>query len=220
MYGAGNPVYFYDDDGRKIRGFRIDRHGNIKINEKKVSATALRVYYAMMLTEAGAEAFKEMIKMPTVISFKITEDPLENGNHGKTIYDIRERTLRGYVTFAEITISIYRSEDRFADADEEEIINAVGSHEFVHLLPDEIRLRVRLERMERKRKLSSDVVFNKLEQKPVMYELYSRLQYKKRYGEELKEDVKRRYQKFLGNENYERVLKWFNENKTSEIWHE
>ncbi len=145
-YCANNPVKYVDPDGKKIRGFSIDDDGNVHINYDKAGKDEIRVYEEMSKTEVGLKQFKTMINSKTKIKIRLTSEKLDDDAHGFTDagyfwrYDFPKFMYmkKGQYRKATITISTAKyDDDRFKDASEGEMINAIGVHESVHATDQE-----------------------------------------------------------------------------------
>ena len=137
MYTAGNPVMLVDPDGRKIKGFSINKDGSIEVNKKKASKNSLRVYNSMIKSDTGKERFKNMVNSNTKIKMRVKKGAMYNSNgnqtHGETWgrgnKDGKYRKATIYISLAKVS-----GEDRFNNATESEMINAIGVHESVHAI--------------------------------------------------------------------------------------
>ena len=142
-YCANNPVILVDPDGREIEGFSVDKNGQVQIDQNKASKDAIELYNAMSKTETGAQAFVDMVNSETKINVKITDEIItgEDGEvHGKTTPKIDENnqiveTKNGFYKEVDMLISTadLTEPDRFTGASREEKLNAIGTHERVHL---------------------------------------------------------------------------------------
>ena len=133
-YCAWNPVKLVDPDGRVIKGVSMDSQGNIVLS-KGVSKHTRRVYEAMSKTKLGTSQFKKMVESATVITFEIVKKKLDGGKaHGMTQPG---EVSNGIYETATIIISTAKNGDRFDNATEEEMINAIGVHESVHAISKE-----------------------------------------------------------------------------------
>ena len=133
VYCANNPVKLVDPNGEKIRGFSINEKGSIVIDEKKASKHAVKIYNAMSKTEIGRNQFAKMVSSETKIRLVVTKRKLA-GAHGFTRgYRVEDNQYKR----AKIVISTANLNDRFGNATDEELINAVGVHESVHAIDPE-----------------------------------------------------------------------------------
>ncbi len=132
-YCANNPVRLVDPDGREIRGFSTNEDGSIAIDEKKASKHAIKIYSAMSKTEIGRSQFAKMVSAETKIRLVVTKRKLA-GAHGFTRgHNLNDNQYKR----AKIVISTANQNDRYGNASEEELINAVGVHESVHAIDPE-----------------------------------------------------------------------------------
>ena len=133
VYCANNPVKLVDPNGEEIRGFSINENGSIVIDEKKASKHAIKIYNAMSKTEIGRNQFAKMVSSETKIRLVVTKRELA-GAHGFTRgYQVKDNQYKR----AKIVISTANLNDRFGNATDEELINAVGVHESVHAIDPE-----------------------------------------------------------------------------------
>ena len=133
VYCADNPVKLVDPNGEEIRGFSINENGSIVIDEKKASKHAIKIYNAMSKTEIGRNQFAKMVSSETKIRLVVTKRKLA-GAHGFTRgYRVEDNQYKR----AKIVISTANLNDRFGNATDEELINAVGVHESVHAIDPE-----------------------------------------------------------------------------------
>ena len=122
-----------DPNGEEIRGFSINENGSIVIDEKKASKHAIKIYNAMSKTEIGRNQFAKMVSSETKIRLVVTKRELA-GAHGFTRgYQVKDNQYKR----AKIVISTANLNDRFGNATDEELINAVGVHESVHAIDPE-----------------------------------------------------------------------------------
>ncbi len=138
VYVANNPMAFIDPDGREIKGVTINDNGDVQLS-KKASKHTQRVYKAMSKTKLGTKQFKAMANSKTKITLKVLNYKLPDDAHGFTNgYDRFSKEEGGGYKKATIVISTAKVGDRFESAkDEDEVINAVGTHESIHALDSE-----------------------------------------------------------------------------------
>ncbi|MDD4210281.1 MAG: RHS repeat-associated core domain-containing protein, partial [Bacteroidales bacterium] len=200
-YCANNPVGFVDPTGEEVEGFSIDEQGNVQINKDIASKDAVRIYAAMSKTETGKEAFKDMVKKETKITLALTDKAIfdNEGNqiHGNTLGDINDLTSNGEYKNATITISTAdvtpNANDRYNGFNDDEKINGIGTHESVHLNSKQIKIDF------------SNKTLRTKEQKPVMLEYKSRLEYRQKYGKEGDRDINLNYKKYLFKSNFKTI---------------
>jgi RHS repeat-associated protein len=131
-YGAGNPMRFIDPDGRTVKGFSIDKDGNVQVDSKKASKNAQTIYNAMSKTTMGAAGFKKWVSSETKFTLKLSAKA-PDGQHGKTLGFGSAKGDKDYYEKATVTISTERIGDRFDKVkSDEELINVVSTHEVLH----------------------------------------------------------------------------------------
>jgi len=193
MYCAGNPVILVDPDGRKIKGFSIDKNGNVEIG-KHASKDAVTIYNAMSKTNTGKDAFIEMVEVETKINLKLTKRVLRDSKgeqlHGRTD---GKGNKDGVYRRAKITISTAENKtltsDRFNGFSDEEKINAIGTHEKRHTDADQI-LRDKDYQM-------GKIDLYTMEKDPVLLEFKSRMEYREKFGKVRDRNIIQNYEKFL-----------------------
>ncbi|HNI45508.1 MAG TPA: hypothetical protein PK230_12480, partial [Chitinophagales bacterium] len=131
-YGAGNPMRLVDPDGRTVKGFSIDKDGNVQVDSKKASKNAQTIYNAMSKTSMGTAAFKKWVSSETKFTLKLSAKA-PDGQHGKTLGFGSAKGDKDYYEKATVTISTERIGDRFDKVkSDEELINVVSTHEVLH----------------------------------------------------------------------------------------
>jgi RHS repeat-associated protein len=204
-YYANNPVILVDPDGEEIEGFSVDKNGQVQIDQNKASKDAIELYSAMSKTETGAQAFVDMVNSETKINVTITDEIIEGEDgkiHGKTTPKRDENdqiveTKNGLYKEVDMLISTadLTEPDRFTGASREEKLNAIGTHERVHLSKKQIRR----DDFEPKTKRWQ-------EQLPLIYEFKTRLEYRSKYGTTTQVDFTKNYQKILYKRNFNKVI--------------
>ena len=192
-YCANNPVILVDPDGRKIKGFSIDKNGNVEIG-KHASKDAVTIYNAMSKTNTGKDAFIEMVEVETKINLKLTKRVLRDSKgeqlHGRTD---GKGNKDGVYRRAKITISTAENKtltsDRFNGFSDEEKINAIGTHEKRHTDADQI-LRDKDYQM-------GKIDLYTMEKDPVLLEFKSRMEYREKFGKVRDRNIIQNYEKFL-----------------------
>ncbi|MBP1672302.1 MAG: hypothetical protein H6Q25_117 [Bacteroidetes bacterium] len=204
-YCANNPVILVDPDGEEIEGFSVDKNGQVQIDQNKASKDAIELYNAMSKTETGAQAFVDMVNSETKINVTITDEIIEGEDgevHGKTTPKRDENdqiieTKNGLYKEVDMLISTadLTDPDRFTGASREEKLNAIGTHERVHLS---------------KEQMFRDDFEPKsprwAEQRTSMYEFKTRLEYRSKYGTTTQGDFVKNYQKYLYKWNFNKVI--------------
>jgi hypothetical protein len=162
-----------DPDGRKIKGFSINDKGEVEVNRKKATKKSLRAYDEMNKTKTGRKRFKEMVKSKTKIKLKVTDKVLYDNDgrviHGKTRHSSAKNDDGSYKR-ATIYISTAKTgNDRFANATDGEMINAIGVHESIHA--------VDLKQIKLDNPVDGSGWTWETERKPIQYEYRSRTEY-------------------------------------------
>ncbi len=138
VFTINNPIVFIDPDGRKVKGFSINDKGEVVIS-KRASADAIKIYNAMSKTDKGADSFKKLITSETKIYLELTDENLGD-KHGDTEGFGKKKDKDGKTIYrnASIVISTAKIGDRYDMAEsDDEIINAVGTHETMHAVDPE-----------------------------------------------------------------------------------
>ncbi|MCL4817222.1 MAG: hypothetical protein KJZ56_11320 [Flavobacteriales bacterium] len=207
-FSLNNPIYFVDGDGRVVLGtdgkpvtIDKDTKGNYVISGKPDKATS-QIFTAMIKTQTGADAAIHMTTIPTKVKLVLTEKAIFNEEgqqiHGDTKGkgEIKDEAGNAYYKSAVVTVSTAEIEenpnDRLNKFSDEEKINAIGTHEDVHLKPEQI--------ISDKKYKAGEIGLKQNEQAPVKQEYESRKEYRKQYGKEGDRDITPNYEKFLKDE--------------------
>ena len=174
-YAMSNPIKYLDPDGREVVGtdgkpvtYSKDDKGET-IWSKNASDDTKKIGNALLKTSRGTNALDKIMKSNTKVDLVLTDKVLPSGVHGIT-ESSRGRNSDGTYKRATITISTAKTNDRFDKASDEEQINAVGSHEEVHLEPDQIK------------KDDKKINSYEAERKTIDTEYEARLEYIQKYG--------------------------------------
>jgi hypothetical protein len=159
----------------------------------------------MSKTQTGLQAFKDMIATETKINISITNDILKNSNnevHGLTEpvegSGFTKSGLYEEVNMKISTADVSNSNDRFNGYSREEKLNAIGTHESVHLSKNQINRDYQTPTTEKYR-----------EQMPVMLELKTRMEYHKSYGNSTGRNIIGNYENYLSKKNFKKVMQSF-----------
>ena len=172
VYCGNNPIVLKDPNGREIRGFSINEDGSISFDEKKASKHAIKVYNAMSKTEIGRNQFAKMVSSETKIRLIVTKRKIADAHGFTQGYHVKDNQYKR----ARIVISTANLNDRYGNASEEELINAIGVHESVHAIdPEQIA------------KDKSEPDSWETERKPTEMEYTSRTQYNNGNNESFKD---------------------------------
>lgn len=207
-FSLNNPIYFVDGDGRVVLGtdgkpvtIDKDSKGNYTISGKPDKATS-QIFTAMIKTPTGADAAIHMTTIPTKVKLVLTEKAIfnEEGSqiHGDTKGKGSVENEAGdiYYKSAVVTVSTAEIEanpnDRLNNFSPDEKINAIGTHEDVHLKPEQIISDKQYQAGQ------IDIITN--EQAPVKQEYQSRKEYRSKFGKEGERDITPNYEKFLKDE--------------------
>lgn len=113
-YCMNNPVKYIDPDGRKITGFYIDNKGKVHYN-KNATTDAAFIAKAMMRTDAGNTALKNLVTAKYTVTLNIQEgksksDPKLLGhtdtyiNTNTTKYSTGKIVIKKEITKVDITL--------------------------------------------------------------------------------------------------------------------
>lgn len=174
--GANGQEESYAEE---VKGFSIDANGEI-IPPDSMSIPTRNIYNAMIKTNIGKIAFRNLIESGIEITFALTKI---NGNDAG--YTQWVKTKNGNYTKAIINIDIKKmNTGRFKNLDfnDEEFVNVVGVHESVHAVISEQR-KIEIEQdninsQTKNNKIKETKINWKIEEMPTRAELCALLEYR------------------------------------------